>query len=80
MLAGIANGGAKSMVRVQGYHDRVASSKPLDMGADGMLVPHINIRRSRQAASLRPLSDRWDAIGLLPVTQHEPGRSARLRR
>ena len=42
MLAGIANGGAKSMVRVQGYHDRGGIQQALDMGADGVLVPYIN--------------------------------------
>lgn len=42
MLAGIANGGAKSMVRVAGYHDRAGIQQSLDMGADGVLVPYIN--------------------------------------
>jgi 4-hydroxy-2-oxoheptanedioate aldolase len=42
MLAGIANGGAKSMVRVAGYHDRGGIQQSLDMGADGVLVPYIN--------------------------------------
>ena len=42
MLAGIANGGAKSLVRVEGYHDRGGIQQSLDMGADGVLVPYIN--------------------------------------
>jgi 4-hydroxy-2-oxoheptanedioate aldolase len=52
MLAGIANGGAKSMVRVQGYHDRGGIQQALDMGADGVLVPYINTaEEARQAVS-----------------------------
>lgn len=52
MLAGIANGGAKSMVRVQGYHDRGGIQQALDMGADGVLVPYINsAEEARQAVS-----------------------------
>src|SRR5688572_25955700 len=39
MLAGISNGGAKSMVRVGGYADRPGIQQALDMGADGVLVP-----------------------------------------
>jgi 4-hydroxy-2-oxoheptanedioate aldolase len=42
MLAGIASGGAKSMVRVAGYQDRAGIQQSLDMGADGVLVPYIN--------------------------------------
>src|ERR1700749_2280797 len=42
MLAGIANGGAKSLVRVGGYNDRPGIQQALDMGADGVLVPYIN--------------------------------------
>lgn len=52
MLAGIANGGAKSMVRVQGYHDRGGIQQALDMGSDGVLVPYINTAdEARQAVS-----------------------------
>jgi len=52
MLAGIANGGAKSMVRVAGYHDRAGIQQSLDMGADGVLVPYINTaEEARQAVS-----------------------------
>ncbi len=42
MLGGIANGGAKSLVRVAGYQDRQGIQQSLDTGADGVLVPYIN--------------------------------------
>jgi 4-hydroxy-2-oxoheptanedioate aldolase len=52
MLAGVANGGAKSMVRVAGYHDRGGIQQALDMGADGVLVPYINnAEEARQGVS-----------------------------
>src|SRR6185436_12048723 len=52
MLAGISNGGAKSMVRVGGYSDRPSIQQSLDMGADGVLVPYINTaEEARQAVS-----------------------------
>src|SRR3989440_2565254 len=52
MLAGIANGGDKSLVRVEGYHDRGGIQQSLDMGADGLLVPYINTAaEARQAVS-----------------------------
>ena len=52
MLGGIANGGAKSLVRVEGYHDRGGIQQSLDMGADGVLVPYINTAaEARQAVS-----------------------------
>jgi 4-hydroxy-2-oxoheptanedioate aldolase len=52
MLAGISSGGAKSMVRVAGYHDRGGIQQALDMGADGVLVPYINTaEEARQAVS-----------------------------
>src|ERR1700740_1056848 len=52
MLAGIASGGAKSLVRVEGYHDRGGIQQALDMGADGVLVPYINTAaEARQAVS-----------------------------
>ena len=52
MLAGIANGNAKSMVRVGGYSDRPGIQQSLDMGADGVLVPYINTAdEARQAVS-----------------------------
>jgi 4-hydroxy-2-oxoheptanedioate aldolase len=52
MLSGIANGGAKSLVRVGGYSDRAGIQQTLDMGADGVLVPYINnADEARQAVS-----------------------------
>jgi 4-hydroxy-2-oxoheptanedioate aldolase len=52
MLAGIANGGAKSLVRVGSYSDRPSIQQALDMGADGVLVPYINTAaEARQAVS-----------------------------
>src|SRR6202167_616342 len=52
MLAGVASGGAKSMVRVAGYHDRGGNQQSLDMSADGVLVPYINTaEEARQAVS-----------------------------
>lgn len=50
MLGGIANGGAKSLVRVEGYHDRGGIQQSLDMGADGVLVPYINTAAEAQQA------------------------------
>src|ERR1700726_3338323 len=52
MLAGISNGGAKSLVRVGGYNDRPGIQQALDLGADGVLVPYINTaEEARQAVS-----------------------------
>jgi len=52
MLAGITSGGAKSLVRVAGYHDRGGIQQALDIGADGVLVPYINTAdEARQAIS-----------------------------
>jgi 4-hydroxy-2-oxoheptanedioate aldolase len=52
MLGGISSGGAKSLVRVAGYHDRGGIQQTLDMGADGVLVPYINTaEEARQAVS-----------------------------
>src|SRR6476469_10544904 len=50
MLAGISNGGAKSIVRVGGYTDRAGIQQSLDMGADGVLVPYINSADEARAA------------------------------
>jgi 4-hydroxy-2-oxoheptanedioate aldolase len=50
MLAGIASGGAKSLVRVSGYQDRAGIQQTLDMGADGVLVPYINTAEEARAA------------------------------
>src|SRR5919204_5356771 len=52
MLSGIAAGGAKSLVRVEGYHDRGGIQQALDLGADGVLIPYINTAaEARQAVS-----------------------------
>src|SRR6185295_13257495 len=52
MLSGISGGGAKSLVRVEGYHDRGGIQQALDLGADGVLVPYINTAaEARQAVS-----------------------------
>src|ERR1700735_1035192 len=52
MLAAIANGGAKSIVRVGGYDDRPGIQQALDLGADGVLIPYINTaEEARQAIS-----------------------------
>src|SRR3954452_21653802 len=52
MLCAIQNGGARSMVRVAGYHDRAGIQQALDLGADGVLVPYINsAEEARQAVS-----------------------------
>lgn len=52
MLAAVGSGGAKSMVRVAGYHDRGGIQQALDLGADGVLVPYINTaEEARQAVS-----------------------------
>src|SRR5579863_8648122 len=52
MLAGIASGGAKSLVRVGSYQDRPGIQQALDMGSDGVLVPYINTaEEAREAIS-----------------------------
>ena len=52
MLCAITSGGAKSMVRVAGYHDRGGIQQALDLGADGVLVPYINTaEEAREAVS-----------------------------
>ncbi|HEU0007631.1 MAG TPA: aldolase/citrate lyase family protein [Terriglobia bacterium] len=52
MLNAVCSGGAKSMVRVAGYHDRGGIQQALDLGADGVLVPYINnADEARQAVS-----------------------------
>ena len=52
MLGGISSGGAKSLVRVEGYHDRGGIQQALDLGADGVLIPYINsAEEARQAVS-----------------------------
>lgn len=52
MIAAVASGGAKSMVRVAGFSDRAGIQQALDLGADGVLVPYINSAdEARQAVS-----------------------------
>ena len=52
MMCAIGSGGAKSLVRVEGYHDRGGIQQALDLGADGVLVPYINnADEARQAVS-----------------------------
>ena len=52
MLCAISNSGAKSMVRVGGYQDRIGIQQALDLGADGVLIPYINTAdEARQAVS-----------------------------
>src|SRR5215467_7213971 len=52
MLAGIAAGGAISLVRVGSYQDRPGIQQALDMGSDGVLVPYINTaEEAKQAVS-----------------------------
>src|SRR3954447_24093552 len=52
MLCSMGGGGAKSLVRVAGYHDRGGIQQALDLGADGVLVPYINTaEEARQAVS-----------------------------
>ncbi len=52
MICAVASGGAKSMVRVAGYHDRGGIQQALDLGADGVLIPYINTaEEARQAVS-----------------------------
>ena len=42
MLAAVANGGAKSMVRVAAPDDRDGIQQALDLGANGVLIPYVN--------------------------------------
>jgi 4-hydroxy-2-oxoheptanedioate aldolase len=64
MLCAIASGGAKSMVRVAGYHDRGGIQQALDLGADGVLIPYINTAEEvRQAVSCA----RYPTIGTRSV-------------
>ena len=50
MIAAIANGGAKSMVRVSSASDRDGIQQALDVGADGVLIPYINTAEEAAAA------------------------------
>src|SRR6202021_3990973 len=52
MLAAIASGGAKSIVRVGGYDDRPGIQQALHLGASGVLILYINmVEAARQAIS-----------------------------
>ena len=52
MIAAVGSGGAKSLVRVAGYHDRGGIQQALDLGADGVLIPYINsAEEARQGVS-----------------------------
>jgi 4-hydroxy-2-oxoheptanedioate aldolase len=52
MVCAIGSGGAKSMVRVGGFHDRNGIQQALDIGADGVLIPYINsASEARQGVS-----------------------------
>src|SRR5688572_13670158 len=52
MIAAVGSSGAKSLVRVAGYHDRGGIQQALDLGADGVLIPYINTaEEARQAVS-----------------------------
>src|SRR6266849_2371286 len=71
MLCAIGTGGAKSMVRVAGYHDRGGIQQALDLGADRVLIPYINTaEEARQAVSCA----RYPTVGTRPV--YFPQRSA----
>jgi len=64
MIGAIGSGGAKSMVRVAGFHDRGGIQQALDLGADGVLIPYINSAdEARQAVSCA----RYPTIGTRSV-------------
>lgn len=48
MLSAISNGGALSMVRVGGAHDRQGIQQALDLGANGILIPYINTKEEAE--------------------------------
>ena len=43
MICAIQSGGALAFVRVQGYHDRGGIQQAMDLGANGILIPYVNI-------------------------------------
>jgi len=50
MIAAVANGGSKSMVRVNSAADRDGIQQALDVGADGVLIPYINTAEEARTA------------------------------
>jgi len=50
MIHAIANGKAKSMVRIGGFNDRIGIQQALDLGADGILVPMVNNKQEVEQA------------------------------
>jgi 4-hydroxy-2-oxoheptanedioate aldolase len=81
MLSGIANGRAKSMVRIGGYDDRPGIQQALDLGADGVLVPYINTaEEARQAISCTKYPRTGTRSVYFPQRKHEQGGPAGLRR
>ena len=50
MLSAIANGKARSMVRVAGSFDTQGIQQALDLGADGILIPYVNTKEEAQQA------------------------------
>eukprot|EP00658_Telonema_sp_P-2_P016214 TRINITY_DN16276_c0_g1_i1.p1 TRINITY_DN16276_c0_g1~~TRINITY_DN16276_c0_g1_i1.p1 ORF type:complete len:279 (-),score=66.72 TRINITY_DN16276_c0_g1_i1:199-1035(-) len=50
MISAIANGKAKSMVRVSSSQDRAGIQQALDLGADGILIPYINTAKELEDA------------------------------
>src|ERR1700685_1614837 len=64
MLSGIANGGAKSLVRVGGYDDRPGIQQALDLGSDGVLVPYIN---TAEEARIAVICTKYPTVGTRSV-------------
>ena len=72
MLCAVGSGGAKSLVRVAGCHDRGGIQQALDLGADGVLVPYINTaEEARQAVSCA----RYPTQGHAPSTSRSAART-----
>ena len=63
MLGSIGSGGAKSMVRVAGYHDRGGIQQALDLGSDGVLIPYINtVEEAKESISHCLFAPRGDRV------------------
>ena len=81
MLAGISNGGAKSLVRVGGYRRSPRNSASSRHGRRRRSGPlHQHRRRSTPGRELHQVSHGRHALGLFPAAQHEQGRPAGLCR